>query len=1389
MSAWIVYSKDGKTQRCELKRLEYSGSHMGERAVTATFEHHSEVAFDVFDYIVYRGEKFELESIPSVKKVSRNEYEYELRFVSLKYELERCEMRDIVPNDNGVVYPTPLTFSFTGDVRYLAERIQANLDALYGKGVWNIVVAEGVSSDEKNISIAQQNCWNALSLVNTTYGLNFSVRGREVVIGGEIDAVSHTFQYGKGNGLYEIERASDTEIGIVTKLRAYGSTKNLDYSYPKKPEWADSALPVSFALSPLRLMLPSFKEDGKTDYVLADDAVISKYGIREASIVYEDIYPSIAGATNENGEAIDEIASVDEIDESKSTFVVYLRDLGFDLEEHLTTSEAQLSMKTGTLQGYTFNISVIDRLSNGGYKLTLGRNSVEGSEESGFNVPNKDWNMKAGDKFVLLNILMPQAYIREAEQRLLIRAKEYLAEYGKTNFSYNVGLHDKFLVEHPSVYDSLVEGVKLRVQDNELGISEDVIIQSITITEASDDNILPQVKVTLNNKPSASTLDRIQGKLNDVIAETSANNFSSQNELMAQYRKKLDKPFFDKLFSAVDANGNEIASNDVSTPVAYIKAKYDVLVLGGVTMYGNDESLDLPTLAEGLPFDKRTIWFNPETKQIEVIGGTGGGVADSVLWDNVEGKPSWITNTKPTYSYSEIQGTPDLSGYATTSALNAVSTKLNDFATILTGKADKSYVDTNFVTIAGTEDVTGLHNFVNGLEIGGLPITKKQDDVVYLDANLVVRGGITMYGDGEGGSSVPLYSTLGSLENVDKDAIDAVASVDRVLFQSAGSNVWSWKALSEIGGGSSGGSVSGNYLPLSGGTMSNTDVVTNLNADLLDGYHINSLYKEQGRFWSSYATSVLSNGSFYAQGYSPVSGAYTYGSILNFKVSDKVTQFYITDGAQAKGTGGRIFFRDSWNAQESISTRWLEIITSENIENQTVSKANQLTTARTIWGQSFDGTADITTGDITAYAKSGGTTSLNLLKASGDVGWQISGRYSSNQSGLRIYYFDKSNYNEYLHIGVDGNIGVHTNTPGYAIDINGGLGIRDGIAFHTASSLTLLSIKNANNYGFYLKFHSNQAQLYNVEFIGTYGSQNYIDFGCGAGSNTVDAKTSWMRLIKGKLGIGTLDPSSPLHVIGDAAIRDGLYMARASDNSYNFFIGKESGTIFQILNGSGGGEIHLRTNNSSTISSRVVIGGGSTTIYNTLITKSNITLDKASDNNASINLRGTTTDLWQISARYGGDKGTYKLYYYNGSTWAQTVTVTSAGNVTVLGGITMYSDQRKKTILNHVELSLKQIADAPLIEHYYNSDQDKTTHVGSIAQYWAQINDWFCKLDNEGYYTMEIQNCALASAISIARHLEKYESKTDKKIRMLKKRVKELEDKLERLEGGNYGCN
>lgn len=544
---WIVYSKDGQTERCVLHKLEYSGTFMVDRSVIATFSSEKKIDFNVFDYITYRGERFELELLPTVKKVSSREYKYELRFVSLKYELERCMMRNIVPGDNGIVYPTPLTVEFTGDVKYLAERIQACLDAMYGKGTWSITIAEGTESEEKNISMSNQNCWNALSIVNTEYKLNYFVKGRNVTIGGEEPVVDNVFEYGKGKGLYEIERISDTDTGVVTKLRAYGGTRNLDYSYPKLPEWTDSVLPANYALSPLRLMLPSFKTDGKTDYILAPEEAVAKYGIREGVITYDDIYPSITGMKNSAGQAIDEIKSVSAItSDTQPTFIVGLYDLGFDLSESLTTNEAQLSMKSGSLQGYAFNISKIERASDGSYTLTLGRNTLEEGDTGNFTVPNKDWNMKAGDKFVLLNILMPQEYIRDAENRLLARAKEYLAKYSTTNYSYNVGVDEIFMARNVNFYNDIMEGKRLTVNDQEIGINnENIIIQSLTIKEG--EGIIPTFEVTLNNETTASTLDRIQGQISEV--ETSVNNnFSSQSELLKQYRKKLDKSVWDSIF-------------------------------------------------------------------------------------------------------------------------------------------------------------------------------------------------------------------------------------------------------------------------------------------------------------------------------------------------------------------------------------------------------------------------------------------------------------------------------------------------------------------------------------------------------------------------------------------------------------------------------------------------------------------------------------------------------------------------------------------------------------------------------------------------------------------------------------------------------------------------
>ena len=136
MARYKVYDSNGSTERCTIDKVEYSGSFMDRRVVNATVDTPVPLAFDTGDYITYRGERFELDYLPSATKNSSSgnqsdSFRYSLQFVSCKYELERCMMRDIVPGDNGIVYPTPLSIEFTGTASKLAERIQSCLDLMY----------------------------------------------------------------------------------------------------------------------------------------------------------------------------------------------------------------------------------------------------------------------------------------------------------------------------------------------------------------------------------------------------------------------------------------------------------------------------------------------------------------------------------------------------------------------------------------------------------------------------------------------------------------------------------------------------------------------------------------------------------------------------------------------------------------------------------------------------------------------------------------------------------------------------------------------------------------------------------------------------------------------------------------------------------------------------------------------------------------------------------------------------------------------------------------------------------------------------------------------------------------------------------------------------------
>ena len=267
MSTWNIYHKDGSKltdvneEQITVHGLEYSDSWMGECFVTINFKHEVPINFQIGDYIVYRGERFELNYEPGKDKQARPDtygegFVYDsVKFNALQDELARAEFLDVVLNDNELHYTALPKFPFyVQTLDDLLDRIQANLDEQIGAGLWKIysrnkersvqrgclasdwlsMYGEGTRDnviESMSITVDSQTCWQALALVNEKWDINFIVRGRNIYVGTTGIQANHIFKYGLGNGLYEIIQNADSDQSVVTRLRAYGSEKNLPSHY------------------------------------------------------------------------------------------------------------------------------------------------------------------------------------------------------------------------------------------------------------------------------------------------------------------------------------------------------------------------------------------------------------------------------------------------------------------------------------------------------------------------------------------------------------------------------------------------------------------------------------------------------------------------------------------------------------------------------------------------------------------------------------------------------------------------------------------------------------------------------------------------------------------------------------------------------------------------------------------------------------------------------------------------------------------------------------------------------------------------------------------------------------------------------------------------------
>lgn len=268
MGKWIICHNDGSVltdvndELVVIHGLEYSDSWMGECFVSIDFKRQSPIGFEIGDYIMYRGERFELNYVPGKEKQARKDtygegFTYDgVKFNSLRDELSRAEFLDVVLHDNQLHYTTLPKFQFYVEtIDDLLDRIQANLNEQIGDGKWkifsrnkegsmqrgctaeewNAVYGDGTNDSDsfepKSITIDTQKCWDALALVNTQWNINFVIRGRNIYVGTAGVMTDGIFKYGLGKGLYKVDQNADSDQSIITRLRAYGSEKNLPDHY------------------------------------------------------------------------------------------------------------------------------------------------------------------------------------------------------------------------------------------------------------------------------------------------------------------------------------------------------------------------------------------------------------------------------------------------------------------------------------------------------------------------------------------------------------------------------------------------------------------------------------------------------------------------------------------------------------------------------------------------------------------------------------------------------------------------------------------------------------------------------------------------------------------------------------------------------------------------------------------------------------------------------------------------------------------------------------------------------------------------------------------------------------------------------------------------------
>lgn len=473
-------------------------------------------SYGIGDVITVFGRDYRLNRLPKVSKTGMQEYQYDLEFEGIQYDLMRVTY-DVNINTTNNQLQDIQGDSLTGDLKRFMEVLISNANRVF-PGKWALGVCPETDGDNTLTFSESDNCLSVLQTLcsEDKFGVEFEIeRVNGVYVINIKKTIGQTLpfvlEYGKGKGLYSISRENVSSSNIVTRLKVYGSTENITSKYR-----AD------------RLCM--YGKDKASSYIEKADAV-AKYGIFEGRKNF-DIKPTFTGKVSSVVDG-DVLSFID----TSFPFDINAKNASGETLYLISGVSAKVHFNSGNLAGYEFEVHAYDHAT---HKFTL----VKQTDDRGNVFPSETspaFQISQNDTYKMLDIAYSRDIEEDAEKKLAEEGNKYYDQNSQPKVQYSVNVTKAFIESKLALSDGITNvfapGDYLPIKDDEIGVDKSIRIKSFTR------NVLDPYDYSLTISDTQTKGDittRVISDLVDIDKVLTINNLKDPAQARANWRSSRE---------------------------------------------------------------------------------------------------------------------------------------------------------------------------------------------------------------------------------------------------------------------------------------------------------------------------------------------------------------------------------------------------------------------------------------------------------------------------------------------------------------------------------------------------------------------------------------------------------------------------------------------------------------------------------------------------------------------------------------------------------------------------------------------------------------------------------------------------------------------------------